>query len=276
MKNSILMLISIISIGFLAAFTNQKITIPKNDKAQVMILGSYHMNNPGLDVYNMEADDVLAPKRQAEIQALVEALAKFKPTKIAIERPINSRSDTIKQARFQQYVANKYTLKKSEDEQVGFRLAKQMGHAKVYCVDDHGIGFPYNEMVEYATNNDQLSVLERGNTFVEKLIKEESENLHQQTIAQFLKGMNQPDYLKKSHGFYMDFCKVGKGTDYPGADLVADWYHRNIRIFSNINKITTSKEDRILVIFGAGHAPILRELIEYAEDYELVEAIDYL
>lgn len=276
MKNSILMLISIISIGFLAAFTNQKIIISKNDKAQVMVLASYHMNNPGLDVHNMEADDVLVPKRQAEIQALVAALAKFKPTKIAIERPINSRSDTIKQTRFQQYVANEYTLKKGEDEQVGFRLAKQMGHKKVYCVDDHGIGFPYNEVIEYATKNDQLAVLERGDTFVKNFVKEESEKLHKLTIRQFLKDMNQPASLKKSHGFYMDFCKVGKGTDYPGADLVADWYHRNIRIFSNINKITTSKEDRILVIFGAGHAPILRELIEYAEDYELVEAVDYL
>lgn len=276
MKNAILMLIGIIGLGFLGAFTNHHYQINQQEKVQVMVLGSYHMNNPGADVYNLEADDVLAPKRQAEIEALVNALAKFKPTKIAIERAINSKGDSIKQARYQQYLVDKWNLKKSEDEQIGFRLAKKMNHAKIYSVDDHGIGFPYNKMIEYATENGQLSALARGEKFAQKLMKEQAENLHNMTVSKFLKGMNQPAYLKSSHSFYMDFCKVGKGTDYPGADLVADWYHRNIRIFSNINKITDSTEDRILVIFGAGHAPILRELIDYADDYELVEVIDYL
>ncbi|MEM1124276.1 MAG: DUF5694 domain-containing protein, partial [Bacteroidota bacterium] len=156
------------------------------------------------------------------------------------------------------------------------RLAQQLGHQKIYCVDDRTTGFPFNEMVEYATQHDQLSALVRGQKMGQTMAQEMSDKLSRMTISEFLKDMNQPDYLKKSHGYYMDFCKVGKGTDYPGADLVAEWYQRNIRIFSNINKITTSEEDRILVIFGAGHAPILRELIDYSFDYELVEAIDYL
>jgi hypothetical protein len=36
-------------------------------RAEVLVLGVYHMANPGHDVFNMLADDVLAPKRQAEI-----------------------------------------------------------------------------------------------------------------------------------------------------------------------------------------------------------------
>ena len=30
---------------------------------EVMVLGTYHMGNPGADMVNMEADDVLAPAR---------------------------------------------------------------------------------------------------------------------------------------------------------------------------------------------------------------------
>ncbi len=52
-----------------------------------MILGMYHMSNPGLDVNNIKADDVLAPKRQAEIADFVAQIKRFKPTKIAIEVP---------------------------------------------------------------------------------------------------------------------------------------------------------------------------------------------
>jgi hypothetical protein len=32
-------------------------------RAEVLVLGVYHMANPGHDIFNMQADDVLAPKR---------------------------------------------------------------------------------------------------------------------------------------------------------------------------------------------------------------------
>ncbi len=50
--------------------------------AKIMILGTYHMGNPHLDGRNLEADDVLLPKRQREIAELNEKLARFNPTKI--------------------------------------------------------------------------------------------------------------------------------------------------------------------------------------------------
>src|SRR3712207_2428933 len=50
------------------------------NSARILILGTYHMNNPGQDTYNTQADDVLAPKRQKEITELIEKLARFKPT----------------------------------------------------------------------------------------------------------------------------------------------------------------------------------------------------
>ena len=60
-------------------------------KPTVMILGTYHMANPGGDAVNFEADDVLAPKKQRELQQLVKPLARFRPTKIAIE--VDTRHD---------------------------------------------------------------------------------------------------------------------------------------------------------------------------------------
>ena len=51
-------------------------------KPTVMILGTYHMDNPGADAVNFEADDVLSTKRQRELQHLIEQLARFNPTQI--------------------------------------------------------------------------------------------------------------------------------------------------------------------------------------------------
>src|SRR5262245_63040069 len=61
-------------------------------KAQVMILGTYHFANPGLDYVKSDLDDHLSEKRQKQIAEVVELLAKFKPTKIAIEAAPEAKS----------------------------------------------------------------------------------------------------------------------------------------------------------------------------------------
>ncbi len=50
------------------------------------MVGTYHFDSPGLDLHNPKVDDVLKPRRQRELDALAEALATFRPTKIMVER----------------------------------------------------------------------------------------------------------------------------------------------------------------------------------------------
>src|SRR2546425_13198219 len=64
---------------------------PHAARAEVLVLGVYHMANPGHDIINTQADDVLAPKRQAEIAQVIEVLKRFHPSKIAIEANAGSQ-----------------------------------------------------------------------------------------------------------------------------------------------------------------------------------------
>ena len=64
----------------------------KTAGAQVLVVGVYHMSNPRLDAVNVTADDVLAPKRQREIEQLAARLAAFRPTKVAVEIPFGRDS----------------------------------------------------------------------------------------------------------------------------------------------------------------------------------------
>ncbi|MEM6799779.1 MAG: DUF5694 domain-containing protein [Bacteroidota bacterium] len=242
---------------------------------KVMILGSYHMNNPGMDVYNIEADDVLGERRQKEIQDLVAMLAEFRPTKIALERRWQSQGDTLTKERYAQYLKGKHELSRSESQQIGFRLAKQLGHTDIYCIDASG-NFPFDKMTEYAQANGQGEFLVKANAWMQEFIKEEEAYMKDHTVAEILYRHNDPERLKISHGTYISMLQVGKNKDYPGAELVSEWYKRNIKIHSNLTRIIDQKEERILVIFGAGHAPILREMVSYDPDYELVEYIDYV
>jgi hypothetical protein len=59
-------------------------------KPTVLVLATYHMENPGLDLINVQSDNVLTEKRQKEMREFVSLLKRFKPTKIAVEMPIDS------------------------------------------------------------------------------------------------------------------------------------------------------------------------------------------
>lgn len=244
-------------------------------KAKVMILGTWHFNNPNQDMYNVKSDDVTSEHRQKEIEAVANRLAKFKPTKIAIETPWQSRRDTLDQANYQAYRKGAYSLKKGEDEQIGFRLAKKLHHPQIYCID-HRLDLPFEPMMGYAQENNQMDVLQPVFQQIESFIGEFQQQLPKRTIGESLKTMNDPSFLDGGHQLYVTMTRVGKNKDYPGAELLSRWYARNINIFANLTRVSTDPEDRILIIFGSGHAAILRELIRASAEYELVEAIDFL
>jgi hypothetical protein len=92
--------------------------------AKILILGTYHFDNPGRDSVNVRVDDVLAEKRQREIALVLDRLANFKPTKIAIEASYKS---THWQNLYKDYLDGKYQLGRNEIEQIGFRLARRLG-----------------------------------------------------------------------------------------------------------------------------------------------------
>jgi len=136
-------------------------------RAEVLVLGTYHMANPGHDIFNMQADDVLAPKRQQEIAELTEVLKKFKPTKIAVEADYGT--DAVPK-RYAEYLAGKHELTRNEIEQIGFRLAKVLGHTTIYPVDADG-DFPIQRVIDYAKATGQSAKLDAMMGEVGQMVK---------------------------------------------------------------------------------------------------------
>src|ERR1043166_1747620 len=54
---------------------------------RVMVIGTFHWSNPNRDLHDVHVDNVLAPKRQKEIEALAAGLSRFRPTEIDVEWP---------------------------------------------------------------------------------------------------------------------------------------------------------------------------------------------
>jgi hypothetical protein len=235
---------------------------PKEDakRAEVLVLGVYHMANPGHDIFNMHADDVLAPKRQQEIAELAAALKKFNPTKIAIEHDSQAKLND----RYAQYLAGKYVLTANEIDQIGLRLAKESGHTTIYAVDADG-DFPYQRVVNFAKASGQSARLETVMTRGwGEMVKAQGEYLQAHSVLQTLLYINSDARVAEDVGYYFQLARYGEPGDYAGPDLLAEWYRRNVRIFNNVTKLVTSPGDRILVIFGAGHLGWLRQ--DFASD----------
>ena len=93
------------------------------------------------------------------------------------------------------------------------------------------------------------------------MVKAQNEYLQSHTILETLQMLNSDEHVATDIGFYLREAHLGEPGDWAGADLMADWYRRNARIFTNIARLVESPGERILVIYGSGHLGWLRQMI---------------
>jgi hypothetical protein len=75
----------------------------RSGQVQVMLLGTYHFQGSETDAVQTPATDILAERRQAELEALAHRLAGWRPDQIAVEWPWSFADSTS--IRYQRYVA---------------------------------------------------------------------------------------------------------------------------------------------------------------------------
>lgn len=246
-------------------------------KPHLLVLGSYHMANPGLDVAKSEVTDVLLPERQKQITQLVQQLGKFKPTRIAVEVAPEKCSSV--QEKYDGYLKGTYSLSRSESEQIGFRLAKELGLAGLNCIDwnEYPIGDMSNyDYVEFAEKDTELKdFLSRSRKELQDRVSERDRNLLKLSIVEQYILLNQPSEIEASHAHYFDYVRIGRGKEYVGANYLSHWYGRNMKIFANLIRLT-SPDDRVLVIYGAGHAKLLNQFANESRYYEVESPLKYL
>ena len=260
-----------ILLSFAATLFSIACTAQTNARPEILVLGTYHMANPGHDLYNMQADDVQSPKRQQEIAELIETLKKFHPTKVAIEADLGSKK--VDQ-QYSDYLAGKYSLSRNEIDQVGYRLARELGHKKVYPVDEDG-DFPWARVVNYAKANGRKEQLDASGAKTGLMVKAQGDFLQSHTILETLEYMNADSKVADDVAWYFSLVSYGEEGDFAGPDLLASWYQRNIRIYHNIVGLIDSPNDKILVIYGAGHLGWLRQDIANDASVQLRKLSDF-
>lgn len=276
---TVVFFISSLSLFYALAQSNEAARVTR---VPVLTLGTFHFNFPNLDQVKVSDEniiDVLDPIYQQEIEELVNRLYEFRPTIIVIERgySLQHKVDSI----YNLYREGGFVLGRSEDQQIGFRLAKMLNLDKLYCVDDWGQLYDKTLKILQDDTSEEYKSFERSfSDNSDSLYRYEPQMLFKSKgiIAELVE-LNRRENIVNSLGNYLigHFKFESQPYDYTGVDFeTGRWFNRNLRIFRNIQRIDVGADDRILVIYGSGHLNILNYLFEASPQYKLEKTNEFI
>jgi Family of unknown function (DUF5694) len=264
---------------------------PMSEHVQVMLLGTYHMDNPGLDEVNVDADDVLADRRQAELRDLVTRVSEWNPDRVAVERPYE-RNEEINDL-YREYRSGGRTYDREEtfpaphserDElttecrseivQVGFRLADNLGHDRVAAVDEYPTEpdtDPFEDRDVDSTRKTEIELVDN-----ETIRCESDERLSSSTVPEYFAWINDTEEHRYNHDSMFDTGIRAADESFGSPLALAYWYDRNLRMVHHLWRIMDAADDRILFLVGAGHVRALRHLLTEAPMFCPVSPLPYL
>lgn len=242
---------------------------------KVLLLGTFHFGYPNLDGHKTDSSkfiDVLSPQRQKELRELADVIKRFKPTRVYIEAWNPSFHDSL----YTEYLHERYKPGRNEIYQVGYRVARQMGLSKVYPVDAGNFASENYRKYSWIDSmwNKSEPIDSIRDQYWDRMYKRfyttgDSIEVTLTMLENFLL-MAEPGNLFRMHGHYLAGGFNTKGN--AGPDILAMWwYSRNLRIFNNILTTKPGPEDRIMVLVGNGHVPILKHCFRSSPEFEVVE-----
>lgn len=260
-------------------------------QVEVMLLGTYHMDNPGLDEVNVDADDVLAADRQVELRDLADRLEAWQPDRIAVERPYDefeAVNDLYEKYRSGEYAYDReetfpapHPMRNDDDSecrsevvQIGFRLADRLGHDHVAPIDEHPEepdSDPFEGREMDSARKTSVSLPEP-----ETMREEADKHLASSTLVEHLVRMNTEDALRPNHDLMFDRGIRATDEKFGSPLALAYWYDRNIRMVHHLWRAVEPGDERVLLVVGSGHVRVLRHLLTEAPMCCPVTPLPYL
>lgn len=242
----------------------------QSKKKQILLLGTFHFENPGLDVAKVNTFNVMTDKSQKELENITNKIKTFGPDKIFIEWNYE------KQAKLDKFYARNTDslLHRSADEivQVALRSAKKLGHKKLFAIDYNHADFPYDSLTKGMKEAGQSDLLKKNEDVMRDYEKTQNQKIAKYSLTELLLDLNSKKSNEENISWYLETAvKGGKTDNFVGAYLVSEWYRRNLYMYALIQKLTESKDDKIMVLLGAGHTAMIREFVEHDPNFEIIE-----
>lgn len=247
------------------------------NRPALLVVGSGHFDNPSRDIANVRVEDVLTAERQREIEAVIDRLARFRPNHVAVEW--NAADQAKLDKRYADFRAGRYALTADERDQLGLRLAAKLNLPRVDAVDFMGeppvkdADYDFPAWLKAHGRGAEWAAFQR-----EAQAEADAVGARQRctTIGDWLRHYADPETMRRNEAPYYTIARFGDARDNPGANWVGNWHARNLRIYANLARVAGRPGDRTVVIFGAGHAPLLRTYASESGTFNVADARDFL
>lgn len=229
---------------------------------EVLLIGTFHYNNPGADIAKTKSFNILSEASQLELQKISSSIKDFNPSKIFVEWPYNEQKelDSLYQLYLNgQYFANEglsdFYLK-NEIFQLAFRVAKENNHKKVFAIDYTKTSFPFDEVMADVVNNDQTELETKISKAIYRFTEEFDSKIESgASLTELTMFLNKPEMRAFSNHFHNELMLMAGGkNDFSGPFLTSEWFKRNLYMWSFVIKQTKKSDEKIMILVGASHA----------------------
>ncbi|WP_146106926.1 DUF5694 domain-containing protein [Polaribacter porphyrae] len=246
-----------------------------NKPIKTLLIGVSHWANygqKGNDVVQTNEPDILSNQYQKELEEIASKIKKFNPDKIFVERVIDyqPKLDSL----YQLYKTSNWgDNKRNEIYQLGFRIAKSLNHKRVYGVDFHGTQFPFDSIVKVIQQENQMGLMNEIQIKLQHFAKQYNKLVaEKKSLKEILIFLNTKENKKANLSLYLSsMSKVGKLDNNIGIFTASEWLRRNLNMYGFILKYIEPKDERIMVLLGAGHIAAIENMMDYNSGLEIIK-----
>ncbi len=245
-------------------------------QTEILLIGTFHFDNPGLDIAKNNSFEVLNTKTQAELDVMAQKIKEFNPTKIFVEWSYDRQNelDTL----YNSYLNGTGDFSKDKNEifQLAFRVGKLNNNERLEAID-YKMNFPFGEVLEILEKRKQTALKEEIMTTIQKIGTDFDEKLKKGiSLTDMLLSHNTDTFRYMANNAYETILNAGNDTDFESANLVSQWNKRNLYMYSLLKKKTTDKDERVMVLLGASHIANIKLMLDANKDWKTVELKDVL
>lgn len=273
--------LSLLSIGL---FTHTQ----AQSKTQILLVGSYHMAGTD-DPLKVDSDNMLSPKRQQEINDVLDQLQTFRPTKIFVEvmPALQAHWDSTYRLAEQGKLPTDGWAG-SESYQLGTRLAQRLKLPKgvigvhwklsdttANSAFDQFYRAYQNQVSEYfkTVKVDENGWWTTNAQSVLNYVQASYQEMSNLSVKEALKRINSPEFSKKLY-YANNIMIMDKNAHDFGVTGSVSNVVRNLQIYTNIMSHIHSVDERVMVVYGMGHIESLRHMFEGNPQFEVVAYSD--
>ncbi|MET1260586.1 DUF5694 domain-containing protein [Flagellimonas sp. DF-77] len=274
-------LCSVLAIVLWGCNQNEPQTADETDptpQKEVLLIGTFHYNNPGADVAKTKSFDVMSEEAQAELEAISARIKAYRPTKIFVEWPYDEQSEL--DSLYRMYHEGRYFSQdslsdfylKNEIFQLAFRTAHASDLQQVYGID-YKTSFPFEAVMGAIQEAEQTELLAEIQNGIQKFTSDFDTQIEEGTsLMDLTYYLNETEMRRFSNYFHTDLMLLaGNPDDFSGPLLTSEWYKRNLYMWSLALKQTQTTDERIMVLVGASHAAMFERFIADNEEWRVRE-----